>query len=500
MDSGPLRGHPAEVLRRPEAARSPIVPRRSEAPLRKPDPNLRRGDGVVRRPTLAIDLGTLGSTAVLVTNERDISVEDPHLGHAVWPTSVAYDGVAPRVGGAADNYARVHPDQYRSRLKQLLGEPGTVPLGAGAFRPAELVGWLLGGIREQAERIGGIEVTRAVLTVPVGQRPGDLRWTALLDAAVIGGFTTVELLYEPLATVAAPITGGALGPGDIVLVTDFGAGAASATLVSVLKSGAVELLGFSERPECGGLEIDRLIMGELLSRSGRSWSELARPTADLAERMRDARARRALEETARAMKHQLSAHPSAIELIGPDEVPVELTSGELTALVAPLLYKTAETFRRVLVTAGVRAGELAAVLLSGGGSRLPVVADVVAETFHQPVRVTMDQSRAAAQGAARFARTTESRHVRARVATDRETPLRWDIPGGEAFDLMWLLPTGVRFGASDALAVARLDDGSLWELRPGRTGTLVRTHVPNGARIATGDWLVTVELDVRPFR
>lgn len=500
MDSGLFRGHRSDGAARTNAVRAPSVPRRPEMPLRKPDPNLRRADGVVRQPTLAVDLGTLGSTAILVTNDRDINVEDPHLGHPVWPTAVAHDGVAPRVGGAADSYARVHPDQSRAQLKQLLGEPAAVRLGDVAYRPAQLVGWLLAGMREQAERTSGFEVTRAVLTVPVGQRVDDLRRMALLDAAVIAGLTTVELLYEPLATVSAPITGGALVTGDIALVTDFGAGTATATLVSVLKSGAVELLGYAERPECSGLEIDRLIMGELLTRSGRTWSDLVRPGGEPAQRVRDARARRALEDTARAMKHQLSVHPSAIELIGPEEVPVELTAAELNTLVAPLLYKTVDTFREVLSAAGVRAGELASIVLSGGGSRLPAVADVVAETFHRPVRVSQDLNRAVVEGAARFVRTTERRHVRARVATERETPLRWDIPGGQATDLRWLISAGARFGASDALAVVRLDDGSLWELRPGRTGALVRTHVPDGAQVAAGDWLVTVELDVRPFR
>lgn len=499
MDSGPFRSRRSEVLPRLEPVRTP-VPRRVEAPLRKPEPNLRRGEGVVRRPTLAVDLGTSGSYAVLVTNERDAIIEDPHLGHAVWPTAVAFDGVAPRVGGAAESFSRVHPDCFRGQLKQLLGEPGALPLGEQTFRPEELVGWLLAGMREHAQRVGAVEVTRAVLTLPVGFVPGDARRTALLESAALAGFTTVELLYEPLATIAAPITGGTLVPGDIVLVTDFGAGGATATLVSLLKSGTMELLGYQERPECSGLEIDRLIMGELLSRAGRSWTDLVAVSNEPALRARGARARRALEETARAMKHQLSNHPSATELVGPDEVPVELTNTELNTLVAPLLYKTVDTFREVLQSSGVRPGELAAVLVSGGASRLPAVADVVAETFHRPVRLTMDQNRAVAEGAARFARSIERRHVRARVATDRETPLRWDVPGGEAADLKWLLAPGSRFGASDALAVVRLDDGSLWELRPGRAGTLVRTHVGNGARVATGDWLVTVELDVRPFR
>lgn len=500
MDAGLFRGRRTEAPQRPDAARPVTVPRRAETPLRKADPNLRRAEGVVRCPTVAIDLGTSGSSAVLVTNDRDVLVEDPHLGHPVWPSSVAFDGVAPRIGGAADGFGRVHPDKYVGNLKLRLGDPGPVILGEASFRPTELVSWLLAGIREQAERVGGIEATRAVLTVPVGYVVGDPRRRALLEAAGLAGFRTVELLAEPLATVAAPMIGGSLQAGDIVLVADFGSGGATATLVSILKNGAVELLGYAEHPECSGLEIDRLIMSELLTRAGRTWSDFVHPGDDPAQRLRTARSRRALEDTARAIKHQLSVHESAVELIGPDEVPVEFTAAELTALVAPLLYKAVDSFRGVLMAKGVRPGELATILVSGGGSRMPAVPDVVAETFHRPVRLAVEQQRAAAEGAARFARNTESRHVRARVATDRETPLRWEIPGGRADDLRWHVPVGSRFGASEPLATVRLDDGSLWELRPGRTGTLTRTHVLTGATVATGDWLVTVELDVRAFR
>jgi molecular chaperone DnaK (HSP70) len=476
------------------------MPRRVNAPLRAPEPNLRRNENVVRRPTVAIDVGTSGSSAVLVTNERGILVEDPHAGGSVWPTSVAFDGVAPRVGAAADGFGRVHPDKYQGRLKQILGEPGRLTLGDASFSPAELMGWLLAEMREQAQRVGGIDATRAVITVPASYRVGDPRRDALLEAAARAGFTAVELLYEPLATVEAPLIGGPFDPGDVGMIIDFGAGSTTAGLVTVHKNGAVELLGHDERPECSGLEIDRLIMTELLSRVGRTWSDYTRPHDDPSHRLRMARSRRSLEERARAMKHQLSVHPSAMELIGPEETPVELTAIELTALIGPVVLTSVESFRTLLGTSGVRHGDLSAVIVSGGGSRLPIVEEIVTDTFQRPVRRTVDQQRAAAEGAARFARSIERRHVRARVATDKETPLRWDIPGGHATDLEWQVEPGVRFGASDPLAVVRLDDGSLWELRPGRTGTLVRTHAMDGAQIRSGDWLVTVELDIRPFR
>lgn len=499
MEAGPFRRR-SETLRRPESAPARPLPRRAEAPLRKPEANLRRADGVVRRPTLAVDIGSAGSSAILVTTERDQAIDDPDLSHPIWPTGVAHDGVAPRIGGAAQNFSRVHPEMYRDDLKQLLAEPGRVTLGDRGFTPPELMSWLLSGIRVQAERVGGVDVTRGVLTVPVSYRPDDRRRAALLEAALLAGFDTVELLVEPLATVAASIVGGALAPGDISLVCDFGAGGFTATLASVLKNGDVELLGYSEHVECSGTEIDRLVMSELLARAGCSWNDLAHPPEDPAQRIRAARALRALTGRARVMKHQLSAHPSAVELIGPDEVAVELTAVELTTLVAPLLHRAVTDSRQVLTDAGVRIGEVAAVLLSGGGSRMPVVADIVTEVFARPVRRTADQQRAAVEGAARFARAVERRHVRARVAADKETPLRWDLPGGDATDLRWLLPTGTRFGASDAMATVRLADGSLWELRAGRTGTLLRTHLPEGSPVSSGDWLVTVELDVRPFR
>jgi molecular chaperone DnaK (HSP70) len=497
MEAIPFR---RQASRAEAAPRRPETPRRADAPLRRPDPNLRRPEGVVRRPTLAIDVGTAGSSAILVTTERDLLIDDPDLGHAIWPTAIAHDGVAPRVGGAATNFSRVHPEMFRGQLKQLLGEPGAVPLGDRSYSPSQLLAWLLAGMRAQTEKLAGVSPTRSVLTVPVSYQPGDSRRDALLQAAALAGFTTVELLPEPLATVSAPISGGQLVPGDIVLVCDFGAGGFTATLASMIKGGEVELLGFQEHLDCSGAEIDRLIMTELLTRAGRSWADLIRSSDDPAQDVRTVRARRTLEERARAMKHQLSAHESAIELVGADEIPVELTATELTGLVAPLLYRAVDEARQVLANAGVRPGELAAVLLSGGGSRMPVVETVITETFHRPVRSSLDSQRAVVEGAARFARAVDRRHLRARVATERETPLRWDVPGGEAADLRWLLPIGNRFGASDAMGTVRLSDGSLWELRAGRTGTLLRTHLPEGSPVCSGDWLVTVELDVRPFR
>jgi molecular chaperone DnaK (HSP70) len=482
-----------------DPGRRPAPVRRAEAPLRKIEPNLRRSD-TVNRPTLAIDLGTCGSSATLVSNDRDVLAEDPDLGQPVWPSTVAYDGVGPRVGGAAESFMRVHPERGVARIKELLGETAPVQLGEHSFPPVDLISWLIAAMRAEAERAGGVETTRAVLSIPVGYGFGDSRRDTLLRSAALAGFDSIELIYEPLAILGSSLVGGPLGPGDMVLVCDLGASGFRATLASLLKGGTVELLGHRNDIEFSGREIDRLIMTEVMARAGGSWAELMRQPSEPTQRLKAIRRRRQFEDLARQMKQQLSTHPSAIELVGPDEVPVELTAPQLRALTMPPLLRAVDGLKAVLVGAGVRPGELAAVVLSGGGSRMPFVSEVISDTFHRPIRLTVDQHRAVVEGAARFAHAAERRHVRARVAMDRETPLRWDVPGGLGGELQWLKAMGTRFSAIEPLAVVRLPDGSLWELRSGRAGKLIRIHVQDGAQIASGDWLVTVELDVRPFR
>ena len=100
-------------------------------------------------------------------------------------------------------------------------------------------------------------------------------------------------------------------------------------------------------------------------------------------------------------------------------------------------------------------------------------------------------------GAATWARDMDARvKPPARTVPD-ERPLRWDLPGGTATLVRWLVEPGGRYGASAVLATVRLGDGTISRLTGGDApGTLLQIHAPPGSAVTASDWLATVRPQV----
>ena len=79
---------------------------------------------------------------------------------------------------------------------------------------------------------------------------------------------------------------------------------------------------------------------------------------------------------------------------------VRLTRAELEAMVRPALYDSIEALKRALRSAGVTPEELHSVLLVGGSSRMPIVAQLVGAELGRPVAVDAHPKHAVALGAA----------------------------------------------------------------------------------------------------
>ncbi len=77
---------------------------------------------------------------------------------------------------------------------------------------------------------------------------------------------------------------------------------------------------------------------------------------------------------------------------------VRLTRGEFEDTIRPLLLETVGSFRRSLESAGCDPQDLAAVLLAGGSSRIPLVAELLAADLGRPVAVNADPKQIVAMG------------------------------------------------------------------------------------------------------
>ncbi|WP_406356277.1 Hsp70 family protein [Streptomyces sp. NBC_00658] len=434
-------------------------------------------------PILVIDFGTTKSAGILLAGEQVLPLKEPANPSYAWPSAVFRDGDRLVAGTPAQERGRSRPLCHRAWFKAEIGETAAVPLGEDGrtYTMRELVAAVIGALGEEAARLAGHRVNRAVLTVPATYRPGDPRLELMIDAARDAGLAAVELLPEPTAAAMGLVAGDPFADGDLVLVYDFGGGTFDAALVRVGASGDQWVVGEQALDGCGGRDVDGMVFGELMARTGHAMGELPAGEAYL------------LLELARRLKHQLSGMDTAEGMFDVLGVRLTLTRADFAALTADLLDRTVDCCRDLLRDCRVEPTELSAVLLVGGSSRMHMVRERLVTEFPCRLATAIDPELAVVQGAAQWSQRSAYRRAQDLPGERGEVPLRWELPdGGTATLLCWQVEEGADYSAGAALALVRLTSNSLiWQLHARDAGTVRRLHTAPGDRFASGGWLLT---------
>ncbi|WP_433219741.1 Hsp70 family protein [Dactylosporangium sp. CS-047395] len=332
---------------------------------------------------LGIDFGTSNTAAVLRLADgttRSLVFD----GSELLPSAVcrAVDGTL-LVGRDAIRAARTDPSAFEPHPKRCIDD-GTVVLGGHEVPVTAVIGAVLRRVFDEAARVAGERPARVTIACPAGWGPR--RRGVLLEAAGEAGMHRAELVAEPIAAARAhgglragadgePITSAGLGPGGTALIYDLGAGTFDVSVLRRTASG-FDVLAEAGLDDAGGLEVDAAIvtyLGSVYSgRDAQTWRRLTHPQSN-----EDRRAARQLWDDVRAAKESL-ARATATVIHVPlfaDDAP--FGREQLDALAAPILDRTVHQARAVLREAGIRAEDLDAVLLVGGGSRLSLVATML---------------------------------------------------------------------------------------------------------------------------
>jgi len=319
---------------------------------------------------LAVDFGTSNTTAAFADDggvPQLLQVENSQY----LPSVVVADGEGNLLTGkAASRQAMVYPERTERVPKRALVAGGEVVLGGRPFAVEALAGAVLSKVYAEAVRFhGGSAPAKVILTHPA--RWGEILRERLRGAAGLAGVTNQVLLAEPEAAAwyyAPPVAG------QLVAVFDLGGGTLDTAVLQAADGGFVLAGPPGGDAELGGEDFDELLLDwvteQARKRDAELWAQMEEPRA--------ARDRAHLRADVTAGKETLSEHTTY-------EVPVPgfaegilVRRPDLEELISEPVGRAVEEMRRTITTAGVSPGKLAGLYLTGGSSRVPVIAQRLA--------------------------------------------------------------------------------------------------------------------------
>jgi actin-like ATPase involved in cell morphogenesis len=300
---------------------------------------------------------------------------------------------------------------------------GGTPLSVDA-----LFARLMGHARRVVTERRGAPPDHVVLTHPASWGPYKL--DVLTGAARLAGIdapTGVSLLSEPEAAAVHHASVAPLARGATVAVYDLGGGTFDAAVLR-RTVGGFALLGRPEGIErFGGTDIDAAVLDHVRGAVSSALDDLDPDDPNAAAAV--GVLRRACTEA----KEALSADSDAVVVVALPglHTQVRIHRSELEARIRPPLVDTVDALARTIASAGLTPADLDAVLLVGGSSRIPLVAELITATLGTTVGLDIDPELAVALGAAAVAER-RARRAAVAVATPVVAPPPDPAPEAEA--------------------------------------------------------------------
>ncbi|GIH05790.1 hypothetical protein Rhe02_38570 [Rhizocola hellebori] len=163
-----------------------------------------------------------------------------------------------------------------------------------------------------------------------------------------------------------------------------------------------------------------------------------------------------------------------------------LTRAGLDILTDSALRWLTASCRAMVARANLHLSEVDAVVLVGGGARLPIAGQVLHAELGRPVLQPADPEFAVVRGAASWAaQATNGRAIKATPAAWRVEPLSWPTPD-RARVLRWLVAEGQPYPHGACLAQVRTPDDRVYDLTALREGIMVEHRVRSGDYLPSG--------------
>ena len=329
---------------------------------------------------VGIDLGTTNSVVSVLEGGEPVVITNAE-GARTTPSVVAFakNGEV-LVGEVAKRQAVTNVDRTVRSVKRHMGTSWTVDIDGKAYTPQEISARTLGKLKRDAEAYLGEPVSDAVITVPAYF--SDAERQATKEAGEIAGLNVLRIINEPTAAALAY----GLDKGDIehtILVFDLGGGTFDVSLLEI-GDGVVEVKATSGDNHLGGDDWDNKVVDWLVTGFKNAHGVDLSKDKMAMQRLREA-AEKAKIELSSSMQTSINLPYITASADGPLHLEESLSRAQFESMTRDLLDRTKAPFQAVLKDAGIALDKIDQVVLVGGSTRMPAVAELVkAETGKEP--------------------------------------------------------------------------------------------------------------------
>jgi molecular chaperone DnaK len=446
---------------------------------------------------LGIDIGTISTVAATARPDGDPAPRLLALGTrgAAVPSVLYLDEAGQAlVGEAAERRVVSHPERVVREVKRRVGDTVPVSVGDVTVTPEDLYAAQARWVLDRAEEREGEPPAAVAVAVPATW--GSYRAGIVRDALAEAGLPDVTLVSEPRAAARHYLAQPRMADGATVAVFDFGGGTFDAAVVRRSGPDGCEILGRPEGLErLGGADLDELVLAHVAAAVGDHLRDLSPQAPGALAAL--ARLRRECTEAKEALS--ADAETTVPVLLPGLQTQVRIVRAELEELITPAVEETLDALAAALDTAKVAPEDLEAILLVGGSSRIPLVAELLSARFGRPVAVDTDPQASVALGAAREAAESLAVATEAAVAPAAAAPARALAAAG-ASPRGWTVAAGTISGTTALGDAAGGTTAETPDEAPARLvaagGSFVPRQVPARRRHVTGVRVLAVSAAV----
>ncbi|MEB8341728.1 Hsp70 family protein [Streptomyces endophyticus] len=349
---------------------------------------------------LVIDYGTSRTTAALAENDtiNQLLIDDDRY----MPSLVCLDEDHLVTGRTAFSLAMAMPECAERVPKRAVLHSDELLLDGRPFRVVQLIAAALSTVAKKAVQRAGSPPDRLVLTHPVQREHEYLR--ALTEAAELAGLPTPEFVPEPVAAALWYANESRTAElGDVIVVFDFGGGTLDTAVLRRTHNGYFLVGPPGGDALLGGEDVDEQLHG-LLDRTAReadpdAWEAIFKGETN----PRNRRDRAQTRQSAIDAKHDLSDQLTTTVYLPGFRKSFRITRQQLDQSMSDIMGRALGTLTDTLDKSGTAPHQLAAVYLTGGSSRIPLVHDAVAERLGVNPQLHHDPKSVVVIGAAHWA-------------------------------------------------------------------------------------------------